>query len=62
MSDKDGVTKLPKLIEADDFVNWRHRVKAYLQTKDINLLGPTTRLEEESALQQRRWLEASIKA
>lgn len=60
--DRDGVNKLPKLTGADDFINWRRRVKAYLQQQDIDLLGLTDRPDAGSTTQNRRWLEFNVKA
>lgn len=61
-SDKDGVTKLPKLTGADDYINWRRRVKAYLQQQDIDLIGLTDRPDLTPAAQHRKWRELNVKA
>lgn len=33
MMESDSNSKLSELTRADDYVNWNHRVKAYIQTK-----------------------------
>lgn len=35
----DLVTKLPRLSGAQDFINWRRRLKAYICRKDVDLQG-----------------------
>lgn len=60
--DGDGVTTLPKVTGANDFINWRRHVKAYLQQQDIDLLELTDRLDGGSTTQNRRWLELNVKA
>lgn len=62
MTDQEHLSKLPKLAGADDYINWRRRVKAFLQTKDFELFGLNDRPEDASAAQLRRWVEANVRA
>ena len=62
MSEHDGVTKLPKLTGAEDYINWRQRLKAYIQRNDIELFGLSNRPESENTREQTRWRNAMFKA
>lgn len=55
------IAKLRKLTEYDDFVNWRRLLKAYLQTKDVALLGLTPGPSNASVSQLWQWNEANVK-
>lgn len=57
----DGILKRSKLTVADVFINWRRRVKAYLQQQTIDSLGLTNRLDSASTVQQRHRIEANVK-
>lgn len=54
------VTKLPKQTGAKDFVNWKRRVKAYLQNQGYELLGLRDRPEIASATMNLKWQESNI--
>ena len=60
--DRDGVTKLPKLMGADNFVNWKRRIKAYIQRNDIDLQGLSSRPDTENQREISRWRAAMVKA
>ena len=62
MSEHDGVTKLPKLTGAEHYINWRRRLKAYIQRNDIELFGLSNRPESENTREQTRWRNAIFKA
>lgn len=44
-NDRDGVTKLPKLNGSEDYINWLHRVRTYLQHNEIEVIRLTDRAE-----------------
>lgn len=56
------MTRLPKLSGTDDYINWRRRVKAFLQQNDVDLFGLSDKPDLAGAAQQRRWLELNAKA
>lgn len=58
----DGVSRIPKLTGSEDFINWRRRVKVFLQKRDVVLLGLSEKSEEGTGAQQRRWFKSMIKA
>lgn len=60
--DRDGATRLPSLMGADDFINWRRHVETYLQQNDLYLNGLSDRSDPASLSQQRRWLELNAEA
>lgn len=55
------MTNLPKLTGAEDFVNWKRRVKAYLQNQDFELIGLSDLPESASAELNRKWKESNVK-
>lgn len=60
-SERDGVNKHPNLTVAEDFVNWKGRVKAYLQTHDYELLSWSGLPESASTAMNRKWQESNVK-
>lgn len=62
MTAREATTKSPKLTGAEEFINWKMRVKAYIQQNDIDLTGLKEAPQDGMAAQQQKWYEANIEA
>lgn len=56
------MTRLPKLTEADNYINWRRWIKEYIQRNYTELLGLSDCPENETQREQARWSSAMVKA
>lgn len=60
--DRDGIKKLPKITDADGFINQRRHIKDYLQQMEIDYLNLTDGPDFGSQRHQKEWLKENMKA
>lgn len=60
--DRSVVTKLAKLKGANKYINWKRRIKAYIQRTDTKLVGLSDCPKNENQHKKKQWRNAMVKA
>ena len=60
-TNQDPVTRLQKMISAEDYILWKRRLNAYLRRDDAELIGLTDARVSNNASVRKRWLELTTK-
>lgn len=58
--EQNTMTMLSKLTGMTYYINWRHRIEAYVQQRDLNLLGLTEQINEATNAKLRRLFTKSV--
>lgn len=53
---------MPELTGADNYINWKRRIKAYIERTDMELIELSDRLENENQNKQKQWRDDMVMA